>query len=145
MTTTIYFSGSISSGRADVAQYRRIIAALEQAGHRVIAGAVAAEHIGEHGETLTPADIFTRDLGWIESSEVLVAEVSAPSTGVGYEIAAARFRYEIPVICLYRPAFTKRCSAMVAGDPGIELIEYGDADFELMIERLLEAIANAGE
>ena len=49
-----------------------------------------------------------------------------PSTGVGYEIATARYRYGIPVICLYRPAHTTRCTAMVSGDRGIELIEYSE-------------------
>ena len=49
-----------------------------------------------------------------------------PSTGVGYEIAAARYKYGIPVICLYRPAHTARCTAMVSGDRGIELLEYSE-------------------
>ncbi len=145
MGTTIYFAGAISSGRADVGQYRRIVTALEEAGHRVLAGAVAAEHVGDHGEALAPAAIFSRDLGWLETSDLLVAEVSAPSTGVGYEIAAARYRYGIPVICLYRPAFTRRCSAMISGDAGIALIEYTNETFDGMIGRLLEAVARAGE
>ena len=62
-----------------------------------------------------------------------------PSTGVGYEIATARYRYRIPVICLYRPAHTTRCTAMVAGDRGIELIEYSEvAD---LLPRLTSALA----
>src|SRR5215212_10674498 len=103
MGTTIYFSGSISGGRGDVAQYRRIIDALEEDGHRVLAGSVAAEDIGDGGDPLAASAIFTRDMAWIEAADVLVAEVSTPSTGVGYEIASARYRYDIPVICLWRP------------------------------------------
>jgi hypothetical protein len=68
-----------------------------------------------------------------------VAEVSTPSTGVGYEIATARYRDSIPVICLYRPAFTKRCSAMVAGDREIVLIQYDDAG--TMLARLRAELA----
>src|ERR1043165_1272201 len=100
---TIYFSGSISGGRGDVTTYRRMIEALEKDGHRVLAGSVAAEHISDAGDPLSARDVFDRDLKWIEEADVLVAEVSTPSTGVGYEIAAARYRYGIPVICLYRP------------------------------------------
>ena len=140
MPTTIYFSGSISGGRGDVATYRRIIDALENDGHRVLAGAVAAEHVGAHGESLTAREIFERDLRWIEQADVLVAEVSTPSTGVGYEIAAARYRYGIPVICLSRPAFTKRCTAMVAGDEGIRLIEYSDDSMDDLLARLRRAL-----
>ena len=144
MGTTIYFSGSISGGREDVETYREIVGALESAGHRVFAGMVTAQHVGAEGEHLSAAEIFERDIGWIEevarSGGVLVAEVSRPSTGVGYEIAFARHRLDMPVICLYRPAFTRRCSGMIAGDESIRLIEYaeiGDA-----IRQLLDLLAN---
>jgi 2'-deoxynucleoside 5'-phosphate N-hydrolase len=136
---TIYFAGAISGGRGDVAHYREIVTALEADGHRVLAGAVAAENVGADGERLESQAIFDRDLAWLADADVLVAEVSMPSTGVGYEIAAARYRFETPVICLYRPAYTKRCTAMVSGDRGIELIEYSDA--AEMLGRLRAALA----
>jgi len=126
MSLTIYFAGAISGGRTDVALYREIIAALETEGHNVLAGAVAAEDVTSSGEVLDSCAIFDRDLGWIANAGILVAEVSMPSKGVGYEIASARYRSGIPVICLYRPAHTARCTAMVAGDRGIELIEYSE-------------------
>lgn len=134
----IYFAGAISGGRADVAHYREIVKALESDGYRVLAGAVAADHVGPGGEELTSRDIFDRDLGWLAEADLLVAEVSMPSTGVGYEIATMRYRHEKPVIALYRPAYTSRCTAMVAGDGEIELIEY-DALPDLLV-RLREAI-----
>jgi len=143
MALTIYFSGSISGGRADVAHYRRIVDALEAAGHGVLAGSVAAAEVGDDGDALGAQAIFDRDLQWIAGSDVLVAEVSLPSTGVGYEIAAARYRYGLPVICLYRPAYTKRCTAMVAGDGAIETIEYTDEAFPAMLDRLLAALDRA--
>ena len=134
MPATIYFSGSITGGRGDVASYREIVDALGSAGYRVLAGAVASEEVGASGERLAARDIFERDLRWLDESDLLVAEVSAPSHGVGYEIAYARYRREIPVICLTR----NRCSAMLAGDPGIELHEY--AELAAAIPRLLESI-----
>ena len=78
MPLTIYFAGAISGGRGDVAHYRAIVAALERDGHRVLAGAVAAEHVGADGETLQTAAIFERDMQWIAHADVLVAEVSMP-------------------------------------------------------------------
>jgi nucleoside 2-deoxyribosyltransferase len=134
----VYFAGSITGGRGDVAHYREIVAALEADGYRVLAGAVAAEHVGAGGEPLTSCDIFDRDIGWLAEADVLVAEVSMPSTGVGYEIATMRYRYGKPVIALYRPAYTSRCTAMVSGDRGIELIEY-DALADLLA-RLRQAL-----
>src|ERR1043165_800210 len=105
---TIYFGGAISGGRADVGHYRRIVDALGADGHRGLAGAVASEDVTARGEALDPCAIFTRDLAWIEEADVLVAEVSVPSTGVGYEIAAAPYRFGRPGICLYPPAPTQR-------------------------------------
>jgi hypothetical protein len=143
---TIYFAGSISGGRGDAPHYARIVAHLERHGHTVLAGAVASEHIGAAGEPRSSRDIFERDLGWIAevaaAGGVLVAEVSTPSTGVGYEIATARYRYDLPVICLYRPVFTTRCTAMVSGDAGLRLIEYRDDAIDEMLDRLVDALDN---
>ena len=138
MATTIYFSGAISGGRADLALYQRIVETLEAEGHRVLAGAVAAEHVGPGGETLHPPDICARDLGWLDEADLVVAEVSVPSLGVGYEIAYATRVRHIPVIALYRRAWTQRCSAMISGDPGVRLHEYEDP--EAMLPDLLESI-----
>jgi hypothetical protein len=56
---------------------------------------------------------------------------------VGYEIAAARYRFGMPVFALYRPAHVARCSAMVAGDPDIRLIQYEESTLEAGINELL--------
>jgi 2'-deoxynucleoside 5'-phosphate N-hydrolase len=138
--TTIYFSGAITGGREDVALYTRIIRALEAAGYRVFPGAVASEHVPVSGEDIDGSEIFQRDIGWIDESDVVVAEVSKPSTGVGYELAYALHQRQLPVICLWRPAYYPRCSAMVRGNPGIELISYTDGELDGMLETLVEAL-----
>jgi len=136
---TIYFAGAISGGRTDVAHYRRIVQALEADGHRVLAGAVASEDVGAGGEALDATAIFERDLRWLEEADVLVAEVSMPSTGVGYEVATMRYRWRKPVVCLYRAEYTSRCSAMIAGDAEVELLEYSES--EELLSRLRSALA----
>ena len=64
---------------------------------------------------------------WIEASQVVIAEVSTPSIGVGIEIAHAQ-AHHIPVICLYREGTVKRLSWMVAGNDGVQLIRYRGVD-----------------
>jgi len=59
---TLYFAGAISGGRNDVALYREIIAALENDGYRVLAGAVAAEHVTASGEALDSRAISSATL-----------------------------------------------------------------------------------
>ena len=146
---SIYFSGSISGGREDVALYSRIVNHLRSMGHHVLAGEVTNQGVTQEGEGLDATAIFKRDLGWIEEVAVaggmIVAEVSRPSLGVGYEIAVARYHFDMPVICLWRAAHSKRCSAMIAGDHGIHLIEYRADNEASMLERLGEAIQKSGK
>ena len=129
VATTIYFSGAISGGRADVALYRRIVEALEAEGHRVLAGAVAAEHVGAGGETLHPPRRSSpATWRWLDEAR----SSSSPRCRCPPSASATRSRTppairRIPVIALYRRAFTQRCSAMISGDPGVQLIEYEDA------------------
>lgn len=106
----------------------------------MLAGAVAAEHVAASGEDLDGCEIFDRDIAWLDAADIVVAEISKPSTGVGYELAYARHKLAIPVICLWRPAHTKRCTAMVRGDRGIELLTYADGDLDGVLPRLLEAL-----
>lgn len=145
----IYFSGSISSGRQDIDLYVRIVDRLRAASHEVLAGNVTNRDVGAAGEGLPPGEILRRDLAWIAEAAAdggaLVAEVSVPSTGVGYEIAVARHVHRIPVICLYRPGYSSRCTAMVSGDPEIRLIEYTNAAEDEMLERLAKALEQIGE
>jgi nucleoside 2-deoxyribosyltransferase len=122
---TIYFAGSISGGRGDQAIYRQIIDLLKQ--H----GVVLTEHFGDvtltsAGENLADCAIHDRDLEWLRRADVLVAEVTTPSLGVGYEIGRA-VEWGKRVICLYRPSDQRRLSGMIAGCAGVEVLEYSDA------------------
>lgn len=119
----IYFAGSIRGGRVDVVLYMQIINHLKQYGE------VLTEHIGDKdleviGEnTLNDNQIHNRDLKWILESDVIVAEVTTPSLGVGYEIGRAIENYK-KVMCLYRTNSGKKLSAMIAGSPDVEIRKY---------------------
>ncbi len=123
----IYFSGSIRGGREDQALYTVLI------GHLQDHGDVLTEHVGDVGLTATgesdtsDAEIFARDLKWLRAADVLVAEVTTPSLGVGYEIALAELD-EIPILCLYRELPDRRLSAMLAGNPKLVVRKYDKAD-----------------
>ena len=119
----IYFAGSIRGGREDAALYLKIIEYLKSFGE------VLTEHIGdlnlsEHGDD-GPNDRFihNRDMDWLQSADVLIAEVTTVSMGVGYEIGRA-VESGKKVLCLFRPNSGKNLSAMIAGSPDLELVEY---------------------
>jgi hypothetical protein len=79
----IYFAGSISGGRGDVALYGQIIEHLKQYGE------VLTEFIGEASlsgmgeEHNSDKHIHDRDMNWLLSSDVIVAEVTTPSPWSG--------------------------------------------------------------
>jgi len=130
----IYFAGSISGGRDNVELYGQIIEHLKKYGK------VLTEHIGDKklsalGETnLSDSEIYERDTAWLYTANVVVAEVTTPSLGVGFEIGRALERnewlaktfgaYGKKILCLYRPSDGKRLSAMIAGCEDLTLREY---------------------
>ena len=111
----IYFAGSIRGGRDDKELYLEIIKKLS------VFGTVLTEHIGNkelssYGETrLSDGDIYSRDAEWLMESDVVVAEVTTPSIGVGFEIGVANDLHK-KILCLYREQKGKRLSAMIAGN-----------------------------
>lgn len=115
----IYFSGSIRGGRQDAALYRELITELGRYGK------VLTEHIGAEtlDEQLTDRQIYEMDMNWLRESDIIIAEITTASLGVGYEIGEARAMGK-RIICLYRPDVTPRPSAMITGAPDIELYSY---------------------
>ena len=118
----IYFAGSIRGGRDDFAFYFTIIEQLRDLGE------VLTEHVGEAdlqwiGESGDDKEIHDRDLAWLKEADCLVAEVTRPSLGVGYEIAKA-IGWEKPILCLFRPGDGRSLSAMIAGSSEVRVREY---------------------
>ncbi|MBW2970708.1 nucleoside 2-deoxyribosyltransferase [Candidatus Woesearchaeota archaeon] len=119
----IYFAGSIRGGRDDKQIYLELIRHLRKYGQ------VLTEHIGDTDLTVKGEDglidehIYSRDLAWIKEADVLIAEVSTPSLGVGYEIGKAE-EMKKPVLCLYRQQGNKRLSGMINGNPNVRIAHY---------------------
>jgi 2'-deoxynucleoside 5'-phosphate N-hydrolase len=123
----IYFAGSIRAGRDDVLLYQSIIIELSSFGE-VLTVHVGDPSLSEKGDD-GPNDkfIFDRDMAWLSASDVVVAEVSRPSLGVGYELGCA-VALKKPVLCLYRPVSNRPLSAMIAGNPNIQVTEYSSIE-----------------
>jgi 2'-deoxynucleoside 5'-phosphate N-hydrolase len=123
----IYFAGSIRGGRIDAPVYQSMIACLSTFGE------VLTEHVGytslsEKGDD-GPNDryIHDRDMVWLRACDCLVAEVSMPSLGVGYELGCA-VALNKPVLCVYNAESGRPLSAMIAGSPGIQTAPYSSID-----------------
>ena len=125
-TMKIYFAGAIRGGREDTSIYLQIVSMLKRY------GTILTEHVGDpnldvRGEELSDQQIYDRDLEWLRSCDSLVAEVTKPSLGVGFEIAKAT-EWGIQVLCLYRPSESRSLSAMIAGCDKVTVETYRSVD-----------------
>lgn len=135
----IYFAASIRGGRDDQKLYIDIIKMLKKYGE------VLTEHIGskdllEQGEIeMSDNAIFARDCALLDQCDIIVAEVTNPSLGVGYEIG--RMENKKPVLCLYRQQDGKRLSAMLAGNDNLLVANYKNLkDIEMVLENFFRKI-----
>ncbi len=89
---------------------------------------VLTEHLADGslkdiGEiNLSDKEIHDRDMDLVKQADVIIAEVSNPSLGVGYELGRA-VELQKRILCLYRDG-EKRLSAMIKGSDGIITKEY---------------------
>lgn len=125
-SVNIYFAGSIRGGRQDQAIYAEILSLLQR--H----GTVSTEHVAavddpSRGDQLPSDAIFHRDMRWLAQADVVIAEVTTPSLGVGYELARAEVARK-PVLCLYRLIEGRQLSAMVEGNVNFTTRHYESVD-----------------
>ena len=121
----IFLSGSIRGGRQLLKTYRLMCDFVKEAGAEVTSLHVADPELERLEMEMTEEEIYIRDMNLLAESDALIAEVTVPSTGVGYEICRALMQ-GIPVLCLHRPEAV--VSAMILGnpDPLIEIQAYPD-------------------
>lgn len=110
----IYFSCSITGGRDDQPVYHSLVRALLDDGHIVPTAHLADADIPAVEAVVEAFDVYRRDVTWVNESDAVVAEVSTPSHGVGYEIALAELSGK-PVFCCYLSGV--KVSKMILGNP----------------------------
>ncbi|XP_012304120.1 5-hydroxymethyl-dUMP N-hydrolase [Aotus nancymaae] len=138
----LYFCGSIRGGREDRALYERIVTRLQRFG-TVLTEHVAAAELGQRGEEAAGGDrlIHERDLAWLQQADVVVAEVTQPSLGVGYELGQA-VALNKRILCLFRPQSGRVLSAMIRGAADgsrIQVWDYEEGEVEVLLDRYFEA------
>ena len=119
----IYFCGSIRGGRGLADSYAKMIAMLGTYGKVLTEHLGSDEVIESKDRVLSDKEIHDRDLQWIVESDLLVAEVTVPSLGVGYEIGRA-IEMGKPVLCLFQSGSEFTISAMIAGSDNVEMKYY---------------------
>ncbi len=136
----IYFSCSLTGGRQDEAAYGAIVDHLLAAGHEVLTAHLARPEVMELEQVVEPREVYQRDMEWIRECDALVAEVSTPSHGVGYEIAYALQRGKAVLCCARRGA---KVSKMLTGNdlPGLRVVVYeGETEALAAVDLFLKGV-----
>lgn len=130
----IYFACSITGGREFESVYQIITRALAEDHHQVPTAHLAESGIASVEAVIDPREVYNRDTIWIQESDVLIAEVSVPSHGVGYEIGYA-LGLGKPVLALYQQG--RKVSKMISGnpDPGLSVKCYASPENAVEIIR----------
>ena len=123
----IYFACSITGGREFESVYQAITMTLVGDGHEVPTAHLADSGVNALESLINPGEVYERDTTWIRGCNALVAEVSTPSHGVGYEVAYA-LSLEKPVLCVYREG--QAVSKMLTGNshPKLQVMSYHDSE-----------------
>ncbi len=123
----IYFACSITGGRAFESIYQEFTQTLLADGHEVPTAHLAASNVMALEKVIDPREVYHRDVTWIRACDALIAEVSVPSHGVGYEIGFALGEGK-PVLCLAQAG--KAISKMITGNPhpSLQVKAYHDVE-----------------
>ena len=119
----VYLAAAMTNASRDPSAIQALVEHLESQGHEVPTRHVADEAGREDDAAISDGDLARRDLAWLADCHALVAEVSAPSHGVGIEVATA-VALGIPVLLLYRAG--TMVSRLLLGLAGTEAVAYAD-------------------
>lgn len=107
----VYCAGAVKGDTSYREGYQEIVEIVKRNGHS------ALSELNSEFKSAFPLNVnqvFQRDIKWIEKSSMMIAEISGPSLGVGFEISYALYMREIPVLALY-DAEAENISAMISG------------------------------
>ena len=137
MKKKVYFAGSIRGGRQDADLYKRIIEYIQRD------NIVLTEHIGDlsksqfEGKEDCDVAIYEQDTTWLRGADVVIAECTTPSLGVGYELGFAE-AHGIPVHIFYCKART-RLSAMLTGNSRFHIHPYeAEEEIYCVVDAILQ-------
>jgi len=125
---TVYLACTVRGDRGGVLAGRAICERLQRHGHEVLTTHLLADNVDSAEARITEHQVFRRDLEWLTSCDVLVAEASGSSYGVGFEVGYVLGRAETTgqrVILLYDTARRDKVSRLITGNDAAACTTFG--------------------
>lgn len=120
----IYFSGSIYGGRQKLETYKKLVNELKKYGE-VLDPEVADDNVLIDEEKQCDKDIFENLEKQINKADLIFAELTVTSLGVGYEIGYAD-KSNKKIIGIYDSTVIPKISTMLRGNKRLKIIPYTD-------------------
>jgi 2'-deoxynucleoside 5'-phosphate N-hydrolase len=139
----VYLACTVRGDRGGVEAGRAIARYLAERGHDVLTTHLLADNVEAAEATLTEEAVYRRDIDWLSSCDLIVAEASGSSYGVGFEVGFVLGRAAQTgqrVVLVYDRARRHAVSRLITGncDRACATFGYGSID-ELLafLERTL--------
>ena len=142
----IYLACTVRGDRGGVLAGRAICERLQAHGHEVLTTHLLADNVEAAESQLTEQDVFRRDLAWLESCDVLVAEASGSSYGVGFEVGYVLGRAHDSgqrVVLLYDRARRHQVSRLITGNDHQACETFGYDSVDELIAFIDQRFANS--
>jgi hypothetical protein len=115
----VYLACTVRGDRGGVAAARLLCEAAERHGHAVLTKHLLCDDADAEEASLGERAVFERDLRWLEAADLLVAEASGSSFGVGFEVGYVLGRAAHTgqrALLLYEEARRPLVSRLIAGN-----------------------------
>ena len=142
----IYLACTVRGDRGAIGVARALADALECMGHTVLTRHLLDDGVDHAESALTERAVFERDLRWLDSADVVIAEASGSSYGVGFEVGYVLGRSELTgqrVLLLYDAVRRPMVSRLISGNvhPHCTTYPYRDPDDLLrFVDRFLAPV-----
>ncbi len=124
----IYFGFTVAGDRSAVTVARKIVGTLEEMGHEVLTRHLVEENTWEADRSISPREVYLRDMKWLEKCDMFIAEVSGSSFGLGFETGYLLGATTKKVVLFYRREVESKISLLITGvtHPNCTLVPYSD-------------------
>jgi 2'-deoxynucleoside 5'-phosphate N-hydrolase len=81
----IYLGFTVAGSRSSIEAAKKVLTVLQSLGHEVLTSHLVGEDAWEADRSVSPQEIFARDMNWLAQCDLFVAEVTGSSFGLGFE------------------------------------------------------------
>jgi len=124
----IYFGFTVAGDRSSIEIARRVVELLEDTGHEVLTRHLVSDNARQLDRLISPQQVYERDMRWLKQCDVLVAEVSGSSFGLGFETGYLLGATAKKAVLFYKRDVEKRISLLITGNtnPQCLVVPYTD-------------------